>query len=128
MAPSKFQTQFQIKVSQTVRTFFPRHYEYCEGYKTQKPLRTSQGSKERKLILIFPLRSISPKTLELLVQIYKAIRLQCIGESENGCFKKTKHVKCSKNKNFLPLIGTHLCVSVGKKYLFFGKFGVFLFY
>ena len=111
MAPSKFQTQFQIKVSQTVRTFFLRHYEYCESYKTEKPFRTSQGSKERKLILIFPQRSISPKTLELLVQIYEAIRLQFIGESQNGCFKKTKHVKCSKTRNSLPP-DTHTLVRI----------------
>ena len=128
MAPSKFQTQFQIKVSQTVRTFFLRHYEYCESYKTEKPFRTSQGSKERKLILIFPQRSISPKTLELLVQIYEAIRLQFTGESQNGCFKKTSTSNVQKTKTSYSLKRTHLCVSGGKKYLFFGKFGVFLHY
>ena len=39
------------------------------------------------------------------------------GESQNGCFKKAKHAK----------IRTHMCVSGGKKCLFFGNFGVLCF-
>ena len=38
------------------------------------------------------------------------------GESQNGCFKKAKHAKISKKQTFL-------CVSVGKKCLFYGNFG-----
>ena len=40
------------------------------------------------------------------------------GESQNGCFKKTKHVKFSEK---------HSCVSGGKKYSFFGKFDMICF-
>ena len=48
------------------------------------------------------------------------------GESQNGCFKKTKHAKFSEKKNFLtPYIC--VCVSGGQKYLFFGKFDVLCF-
>ena len=43
------------------------------------------------------------------------------GESQNGCFKKTKHAKFSEKKNMC------LCLSGGKKYSSFGKFGVFSF-
>ena len=33
------------------------------------------------------------------------------GESQNGCYKKTKHAKFPKNKHFLsPDIHTHVCV------------------
>ena len=61
------------------------------------------------------------------------------GESQNGCFKKTKHAKFSEKRTFLPP-GTHtyehfllrdtrtyVCVSGGKKRSFFGKFGVLCF-
>ena len=51
-----------------------------------------------------------------------------MGESQNGCFKKTKHVKCSKSKHFLsPDTHTYVCVSGGKKCSFFGKFDVLCF-
>ena len=46
-------------------------------------------------------------------------------ESQNGCFKKAKHAKISDRKtHFLPP-DTHayVCVSGGKKCLFFGNFG-----
>ena len=38
------------------------------------------------------------------------------GESQNGCYQKTKHVKFPKNKHFIPP-DTHMCVCVsgGKK-------------
>ena len=42
------------------------------------------------------------------------------GESQNGCFKKTKHAKFSEKRTFL----TYVCVSGGKKCSFFGKFGM----
>ena len=29
-------------------------------------------------------------------------RIQISGESQNGCYKKTKHAKFSKKKHFLP--------------------------
>ena len=47
-------------------------------------------------------------------------------ESQNDCFKKTKHAQFPKNKNFLPP-DTHTCVSGGKKCLFFGKFDLLSF-
>ena len=48
------------------------------------------------------------------------------GESQNGCFKITKHVKFSKKRTFLaPDMHTYVCVSEGKKYSFFKKFSVF---
>ena len=31
------------------------------------------------------------------------------GESQNGCFKKTKHTKFPKNEHFLPLDALHTC-------------------
>ena len=50
------------------------------------------------------------------------------GESQNGCFKKTKHVKFSKKRTFLtPDMNTYVCVSGGKKCSFFWKFGVLSF-
>ena len=44
-------------------------------------------------------------------------------ESQNGCYNKKKHAKFSEKRIFL----TPVCVSGGKKYSFFGKFGVFCF-
>ena len=45
------------------------------------------------------------------------------GESQNGCFKKTKHAKFSEKTNIsYPLIRTG-----GKKCSFFGKFDVLCF-
>ena len=61
---------------------------------------------------------------------------QAKGKSQNGCFKKTKHVKFSENKVSYPMIrtrtyDTHTYVSRGKKggkkFLFFQKFGVLCF-
>ena len=51
------------------------------------------------------------------------------GESQNGCFKKTKHVKFSEKTNIsTPLIGTRTCAYQGvRNVCFFGKFGVFCF-
>ena len=50
------------------------------------------------------------------------------GESQGGCFKKTKHTKLSKKLTFLtPDTLAQVCVSGGKKCLFFGKFGVLCF-
>ena len=50
------------------------------------------------------------------------------GESQNGCYKKTNHVKISEKWTFLPL-DTHTWVYVtgGKKCLFFRKFGMLCF-
>ena len=50
------------------------------------------------------------------------------GESENGCYKKTKHVKFSEKRKFLTQWYAHVCVRIrGKKCSFFGKFGVLCF-
>ena len=51
-----------------------------------------------------------------------------MGESQNVCFKKTKHPKFSEKRLFLPL-DTHPyeCVSGGKKCSFSRKFGVLCF-
>ena len=51
------------------------------------------------------------------------------GESQNGCFKKTKQAKFSKKpEHFLPPdTHTYVCVSGGKKCSFFEKFGVLCF-
>ena len=48
------------------------------------------------------------------------------GESENGCFKKTKHAKFPEKQTFLTSWYV-VCVSGGKKCLFFWKFGVLCF-
>ena len=49
-------------------------------------------------------------------------------ESQNACFKKTKHAKFSKNKHFLPSdTHTYVCESGGEKCSFFGKFGMLSF-
>ena len=50
------------------------------------------------------------------------------GQSQNGCYKKTKHAKFSEKQTFLTPwyahVDTHtfVCVSGGKKCLFFRKF------
>ena len=44
------------------------------------------------------------------------------GESQSGCYKKTKHTKFSERRTFLTP-----WVSGGKKYLYFGKSGVVCF-
>ena len=51
------------------------------------------------------------------------------GESQNGCFKKTKHAKFSQKRTFLTTWYTHVYthVSGGKKCSFYGKFGVLCF-
>ena len=48
------------------------------------------------------------------------------GESQNGCFKKTKHAKFSKKRTFFTPSYAHLCI-LGGKCSFFGKFGVLCF-
>ena len=47
------------------------------------------------------------------------------GESQNGCFKKTKHVKFSEKRTFLTPWYAH--VTGGKKYSFFWKLTCFVF-
>ena len=51
------------------------------------------------------------------------------GESQNGCFKKTKHTKFSEKPNIsYPLIRTHTCAYQGvRNNRFFGKFDVICF-
>ena len=50
------------------------------------------------------------------------------GESQKGCFKKTKHAKFSENEHFFPSDKhTYVYVSGGKKCSFFIKFGVLCF-
>ena len=47
------------------------------------------------------------------------------GESQNGCFKKTKHFKFSEKRTFLtPYKHMYVCLSGGKKCSFCGKFEV----
>ena len=50
------------------------------------------------------------------------------GESQNGCFKKTKHTKFFEKRTFLPSdTPPYVCVSGGKKCSFFENFGVLCF-
>ena len=50
------------------------------------------------------------------------------GESQNECFKKAKHAKISEKKTFLTSdTHTYVCVSGGKKCLFFGNFDMLCF-
>ena len=50
------------------------------------------------------------------------------GESQNGCFKKTKHAKFSEKQTFLtPDMHTYVWLSGSKNCSFFGKFGVHCF-
>ena len=49
------------------------------------------------------------------------------GESQNGCFKKTKPIKFSEKRTFLAPDTHTVCVSRGKKCSFFGKFDVLYF-
>ena len=59
-------------------------------------------------------------------KIWRVIRQKT--ESQNGCFKKTKHAKFSERRRFLPPDKhTYLCVSGSKNRSFFGKFGMFCF-
>ena len=47
------------------------------------------------------------------------------GQSQNGYFKKQNAPNFTKNEHFLPPdTYTYVCVSGGKKYLFFAKIGV----
>ena len=55
----------------------------------------------------------------IIITIISIIVLRQKGESQNGCFKKTKHSKFSEKHIFYPLIR--------KKCSFFGKFGVLCF-
>ena len=49
-------------------------------------------------------------------------------EPQDGGNKKAKYANFSKNKHVLPPDPhTYVCVSVGKKCSFFGKFGVLCF-
>ena len=50
-------------------------------------------------------------------------------ESQSGGNKKAKHAKYSEKRTFLtpPDTHTYVCVSGGKKYLFFKKFGLLYF-
>ena len=51
------------------------------------------------------------------------------GNSQNWCYRKTKHSKLLKNKHFLPSdTHTYVCISLGKKCSFFGNFSVLYFY
>ena len=68
------------------------------------------------------------KNLKLLYRIFlRAVHISPVikqkGESQNGCFKKTKHVKFSEKRIFF----THMYVSGGKKCSFFRKFDVLCF-
>ena len=60
---------------------------------------------------------------------HKSSVLRQKGESQNGCFKKTKHTKFSEKRTFLTpwYAHTRTCAYEGKKYSFFGKFGVLSF-
>ena len=50
------------------------------------------------------------------------------GKSQNGCFRKQSAPNFPKSKHFVPSdTHTYVCVSVGKKYSFFGKFSVLYF-
>ena len=57
----------------------------------------------------------------------KQIELDLSSESQNGCFKKTKHAKFFKKCTFLTPWYRHVCVSGGMKCSFFGKFRVLWF-
>ena len=68
------------------------------------------------------------KPLQHLSKSCKPSVLKQKGESLNGCFKKAKHAKISEKQTFLtPDTHTSVCVSGGKKCLFFGNFGVLCF-
>ena len=48
------------------------------------------------------------------------------GDPQDGGIKKTKHAKFSRKRIFLPPdTQRYVSVSGGKKWVFFGKFGVF---
>ena len=50
------------------------------------------------------------------------------GESQNRCFKNTKHAKFSEKQTFLTPWYAHVLVRIrGNKCSFFGKFGVLCF-
>ena len=56
---------------------------------------------------------------EIRTTFYYSSVIRQMGESQKGCFKKTNHAKFSKNKHIL--LSVYLCVSGGKKSLFFWK-------
>ena len=80
----------------------------------------------REILLLYSLQTAFPIKIDMknilsqnvCSELSLVIRQR--GESQNGCFKKTKHVKFSEKRTFL-------CVSGGKKCSFFAKFGVLCF-
>ena len=72
----------------------------------------------KKMIKI---KEISKNPYDLIRANSMVIRQK--GESQKECYKETKQLKFSKKRTFL----TCVCVSVGEKSLFSGKFGVLCF-
>ena len=66
----------------------------------------------------------------MLVNLLISSVIRQKGETQNGCFKKTRHATFSEKRTFFTPIRTrtYVCVSGGKKCSFFGKFGVLCFF
>ena len=67
--------------------------------------------------------------IKIIWKLFECITSSVIGqkgESQNGCFKKTKQAKFSDKQIFLT--PWYECVSRGKKHFFFGKFAVLCFF
>ena len=67
---------------------------------------------------VYEQHSITDWNLELSSLV---IKINKKGESQNGCYKKTKKHQIFRKTNISYLL--IVCVSGGKKCLFFGKFG-----
>ena len=70
---------------------------------------------------------IKIRTVKVILNYYWSI-IREKGESQNGCFKKTKHAKFSAKTNTFTPWYAHVCAYQGiKNVCFCGKFGVFCF-
>ena len=61
-------------------------------------------------------------SIEKTISFYESPVIRQKGESQKGCFKKTKHAKFSEKKTKIfstPVMHTYVCVSGGTKYLRF---------
>ena len=78
------------------------------------------------LVIKFKINDIFVRVFNWILSINSSV-IRKKGKSQNGCFKKTKHVKFSEKRLFLTPWYPHVCVSGGKKCSFFGKFGLLCF-
>ena len=82
--------------------------------------------------VLFPQKQLnngSSSSRKLRAKGYNSSAIGQKDGSQNGCYKKTKHGKLSKNEHFLPHdTYAYACVSGGKKYSFSETLSCFVFW